>query len=215
MIKVVTLRCPGCGNTYSFNIGADSRFATWHDVAANITDKKEYAKLLEAYSKIADQKTKPEMVEFGQNYAESLYNIRYDLCGEDTVGLLDFETDEEAEKYFGDKAKESITASGEKWEALGKREGVIAFQAMYMCPKTRNLKQGVHLSMRWLDGNKEKTYVCRNFCDDCSAGMTLVNDGNIGILHSDCRTTARCEKCKEQLVIDKVSFKIPMPEQSE
>lgn len=122
MIKVVTLRCPGCGNTYSFNIGADSRFATWHDVAANITDKKEYAKLLEAYSKIADQKTKPEMVEFGQNYAESLYNIRYDLCGEDTVGLLDFETDEEAEKYFGDKAKESITASGEKWEALGKRE---------------------------------------------------------------------------------------------
>lgn len=210
MIKVVTLRCPECGNTYSFNVGADSKFATWHDVAASLNDKKEYGKLLEAYSKIIDSKSKAEMNDFSQNRAESLYNIRYDLCGEESVKLLDVENDEQVAAYFNDGAKNSIVASSEKWEAVAKKEGVIAFQAMYLCPKTHNVKQGIHLSMHWLDGNKAKTYTYRNNCGDCGNAMTLLDDGNVGFMHEDCPTVARCEKCKANLVVDKVSFRIPL-----
>ncbi len=212
MIKVVTLRCPACGNTVSFRVGADAKFATWHDVAAYIKNEKEYEKLLETYSKISGLKDELEMLEFGNNPVESFCNIRYDLLGEDSTKLLALEESDTEEAYFNEKAQESIAAGAQKWESDVKADGVLAFEGMYLCPKTYHVKQGIHLSMHWHDGAKEKTYVCRNYCDECSAPLTLLDDGNIGFMHEDCPTVGRCEQCKTQLVVDKVSFKLPQKE---
>ena len=84
---------------------------------------------------------------------------------------------------------------------------------MYICPKSHHPKQGLHLSLHWKDdkGNM-KTFVARNSCDDCSAKLTLADDGNLGFMHEGCATVARCENCNGILAVDKVSFKIPTEE---
>ena len=208
MIKVITLRCPSCGHTVSINIGADSRYSTWHDVAAQVNDKKEYGKLLDEYMEIAEIKGEDEMELYGINPVEALNCVNYDVCGVDTVKLVDVEDDAELTVLNSDASNESIKASMEKWRALAGKEGVLAFAAMYLCPKTRTPKQGIFLSMRYMDGKKERYYVYHNKCDDCSTNLVLVDDQHIGFMHDNLPTIALCEKCHKNLVVDKVSFKV-------
>ena len=212
MVKTVTLRCPECGNTYTFNVGAGEQLSSWHDVSVRITDKEEHNKLMEIFMKLSAQKSKAAMPEFSSNPAEVLNNVRYDLCGVEVRKLLDAEGESETEKYIGEKAKESIEASGEKWAAAMRKEGIVAFDAMYFCPKTQKIKQGMYLSVRWKE-NEEKTYIYSNKCDECSSAMILIDDENVGFMHEDCRTIGHCEKCSVPLTVEKVSFKLPQQEQ--
>lgn len=212
MVKTVILRCSACGKTYKYNVGAGTQFATWHDVAVRITDKKEYEKLLETYMKISNQRSKAEMLAFSENPAEVLNNICYDLCADESRKLLAEEGEGTDEKYFGEKAKETVAESRAKWEAVMQSEGIIAFEGMYLCPKTQHIRPGIHLSMRWRDDKKDKTYTYVNKCDECNAAMTLLDDQNVGFMHEGCPTVGRCE-CGKTLVIDSVSFKLPQQEQ--
>ena len=213
MLKVITLRCPGCGNTYDFNIGADSKLKNWYDALAKISDKKEVERLQDAYTKVIENKTKPAATEFSINAADALNNVQYALCGEETVKLVDEIPDETADAIFSEKVMESADASQAKWAESFKKDGITAFEAVYICPKSHHPKQGLHLSLHWKDdkGNM-KTFVARNSCDDCSAKLTLANDGNLGFMHEGCATVARCENCNGILAVDKVSFKIPTEE---
>ena len=208
MLKVVTLRCPSCGHTVSFNIGADSRHSTWHDVAAQIDDKKEYGKLLDEYMEIAEIMGEDEMELYGINPVEALNGINYSVCGVDTVKLFDVEDEEALTSLYSEATSGSIKASMEKWNLLAKKEGVIAFAAMYLCPKTRTPKQGVFLSMRYMDGKKERLHIYHNKCDDCSSNLVLVDDQNVGFMHDNLPTVAHCEKCHNSMVVEKVSFKV-------
>lgn len=209
MVKVVTLRCSECGNTYDFNIGAGRNLKNWNDAIGKITDKKELEKLKEAFDKATANKDASQTYSFSNNAAEALNNVNYSLCGEETISLVEEIPDEVAEAVFSEKVMESVDASQAKWAEVLKKEGVTAFGAIYLCPKSRNPKQGLHLSLRWKTDGGTKAYVARNVCPDCSSKMTLVNDGNSGFMHEGCTTVARCEKCNAPLVVDKVSFKIP------
>lgn len=209
MIKIVTLKCRKCGETFAYRVGADEKLSSWHDAAALVRDKKEYEKLLEAYAAISDARDKSAMSLFGINPAESLSNIRYDVCGEECTKLIETEN---PSAYFCEKATESIAPSAEKWAAAAKSEGIFAFEAMYMCPRTHHVRQGLHLSMRHKAGDKLKHYVCRNACDECGATMTLLDDGNVGFMHEDCPTVGRCSKCNGDLAVAEVSFKVPTKE---
>ena len=211
MVKVITLRCPECGNTYSFNVGAGAQLASWHDVSTRITDKKEHEKIMEIFVKLSAQKSKAAMLDFSSNPAEVLNNIRYDLCGVEVKKLLDAEGKIVEEKYIGEKVKESVEASGEKWVSAIQKEGIVAFDAMFFCPKTQKIKQGMYLSVRWKE-NEDKAYVYPNKCEECSSAMILIDDENIGFMHEDCRTIGHCEKCRVPLVVEKVSFKVPQQE---
>lgn len=138
-------------------------------------------------------------------------NIRYDLCGVEVKKLLDAEGKIVEEKYIGEKVKESVEASGEKWVSAIQKEGIVAFDAMFFCPKTQKIKQGMYLSVRWKE-NEDKAYVYPNKCEECSSAMILIDDENIGFMHEDCRTIGHCEKCRVPLVVEKVSFKVPQQE---
>lgn len=213
MLKVVTLRCPGCGKTYSFNVGADAGLSTWRDIAARIADKKEAEKLNELLVKLSEKRGKAAMGDFTRNAAEVLNNIDYAATKADTMLLIDSESPEAAVEFFNDKAKESIAASAEKWATVAQREGLLAFEAMYICPKSRKVKQGLHVSVRYKDDKGgDNAYVCANKCDDCSSELVLLDDGNAGFMHEDCPTIAHCSDCGGSLVIDKVSFKLPQKE---
>lgn len=213
MVKTVTLRCPDCGNTYTFNIGADASLAGWREILARMNNSKECAKLNDMYMKIAETRNKIEQFEFVQNPAEALNNIPYALCGEESLSLIDPEV-ADVSSFIGEKAQESIAASDEKWKAALQKSGILGFEAMYLCPKTRHPKQGIHVSVRYKDEKqKDVLYVYRNACGDCGTNMVLLNDENAGFMHVDCPTIARCEHCNKQLWIDKVSFKIAQNEQ--
>lgn len=209
MYKIVTLRCPKCGNKYSFNVGAGAHFASWRDIVARIEDKKESEKIIATFKELSAVKGKAAMNDFANNPAELLANIKYEDCGEETIKLLDREEGGNAE-FFDDKTKEGIAASAAKWNATNAREGIVAYEAMYICPKTRRIKQGIHLAIRWLDDKKrEKSYVYRNKCNECGAALTLIDDENLGFMHESFPTVGHCEKCDTHLVVEQVGFKPP------
>ena len=213
MQKVVTLRCSGCGATYDFKVGANEKLASWREIEGRITDKKEAEKLGGMLAKMAETRTKAAMKEVCRNAAEVLGNISYENSGEDTVPLLSEVTPEFTAVAFNEKVQEGVTSSAAKWKASSEREGLEAYEAIYLCPKSHRPKQGLHCVLRVRDSKGVRVaYVHKNACDDCSASLTLVNDGNLGFMHEDCATKARC-KCGGTLTVDKVSFKMPQKEQ--
>lgn len=212
MIKAITLRCAECGETYTFTVGAGAKLTNWHDVAARIADKKENDKLMEIIAKYASGKSKAALQEFTLNTADALDNICYNMCGVETKNLLMYAEGEDPDRYFCDITKEGIASSTEKWKTATQREGLLAFEAMYLCPKTQHVKQGLYVSIRWKEGAHDKLHVVPNKSDESSTPLVLLDDGNVGFMHENCPTIAHCEKCNSQLVVDKVSFKIPQPE---
>ena len=206
-MKVVTLRCSGCGATTEFTIGANAQYATLKDVLARIPNKKDADEIIKQYMKISERKSPAAMSVFSMNMVEGLENIAYDACGEETVGLFDAESEELAESYITEKQKEGFSASVKKWDEAFAKEGIVAFPALYLCPKTRRPMQGVYLAMHWLEDKKEKYYVYHNPCPECGTQLVLIDDRNVGFMHEDLKTIAHCDKCNGQLVVDRVVFK--------
>ena len=206
-MKVVTLRCPGCGATTEYVIGANAQYATLKDVLARIPNKKDADEIIKQYMKISERKSPAAMSVFAMNMAEGLENIAYDACGEETVGLFDPESEELAESYATEKQKEGASASVKKWDEAFTKEGIVAFPALYLCPKTRRPMQGTYLAMHWLEDKKEKYYVYHNPCPECGAQLVLIDDRNVGFMHEELKTIAHCDKCNAQLVVDRVVFK--------
>ncbi len=216
MKKTVTLRCPTCGNTYTFNVGAGSEMSCWREISALIPDKKEAEKLKEIYVKLSEKRSKAAISELTRNHADALGNVCYSDLGEDVVKLLSEEQAEEYAALLNDKAKESVASSVAKWQAALQKEGLTAFEAIYICPKSRKPKQGMHVSHRYKDDNRQdNVYVVKNKCDDCSAAPVLADDGGAGFMHEGCVTSAYCDKCSVPLVIDSVSFRIAQKENPE
>lgn len=75
MKKTVTLRCPTCGNTYTFNVGAGSEMSCWREISALIPDKKEAEKLKEIYVKLSEKRSKAAISELTRNHADALGNV--------------------------------------------------------------------------------------------------------------------------------------------
>lgn len=215
MIKIVTLRCSGCGATTNYVIGAGPGLTTLKDALARIPNKKDTDEIIKLYMKIGERRTPVAMNEFSSNPADALQNIAYDACSEETVGLFEPEADAAAQKFFTDKQKEGFTASVAKWDAAFAKEGIVAFHALYLCPKTRHPQQGLYLSMHWLEDKKEKYYQYHNGCTECGTQLVLVDDRNVGFMHEGLKTIARCNKCNAQLVVDGVSFKLPEKPQAQ
>ena len=215
MQKTVTLRCPTCGKQYTFNVGAGASLSGWREIVSLVSDKKEADKLNEIYVKLNEKRPKAFMSEFGRNAADALNNIIYEEVGESSTKILDEEKNENIDSLIGEKASDSIAASKEKWHAAVGREGVLAFEAIYMCPKSRKPKQGMHVSVRYKDDKgRPVLHVYRNKCDDCSNTLMLVDDMNAGFMHESAVTVLRCEDCAgAQLVVDSVSFKQPVKEE--
>ncbi|MCI8459706.1 MAG: hypothetical protein HFE46_08615 [Clostridia bacterium] len=215
MQKTVTLRCPSCGATHDFAVGAGPQLAEWQGVAERLPDKRETEKARDILKKAIEKRTKAAGKELLRNGAEVLGNVCYSVCGEESVLLTEESVPESNERIFGEKVRESIASSKEKWTAAAEREGILAFDAIYICPKSRKPKQGLHMSVRLKnDKGTETVYQYKNKCEECGSHMTLADDGNLGFMHEDMKTVARC-KCGAQLVIDKVSFKQPVKEQEE
>lgn len=216
MKKTVTLRCPTCGKTMTFNVGAGAEMGAWREISAMISDKKEAEKFKDIYLRLSEKRNKAAMSELTRNQADAFGNICYASLGENVVKLLDDEHAQENEACFNEKAKESIAASNAKWQAAVQKEGLIAFEAIYICPKSRKPKQGVHISLRYKD-DKQRDNVCvyRNSCDDCNASPILADDDNIGFMHEGCATMAYCDKCSVQLVVDTVSFRLPQKDNAD
>lgn len=213
MQKIVTLRCAGCGATYDFMVGANEKLASWREIEARIPEKKEAEKLGAMLAKMAETHTKVAMKEVCRNSAEVLNNISYENCGEDTTPLLREVPPELTAVAFNEKVNEGVVSSAAKWKAASEREGLEAYEAIYLCPKSHRPKQGLHCVLRARDNKGVRVvYAHKNACDDCSATLTLVNDGNLGFMHEECATAARC-KCGGALTVDKVSFKMPQKEQ--
>lgn len=214
MQKTVTLRCPSCGATHDFTVGAGPQLSAWREIAERIPDKKERENIAGLLAKMAEKRSKAAMKEVCRNAAEPLNNVRYEGLGEDAVPLLEELSPEQKERIFGEKVNESIASSKEKWAAAAEREGIVAFEAIYLCPKSRKPKQGLHFSLRVKDEKGVRTeYVYKNKCDDCASTLTLANDGDLGFMHEDCATVARCPGCGAPLAVDKVSFKLTAKEQ--
>lgn len=216
MKKTVVLRCPKCGNTHTFTVGAGAELGAWRDVYAVIPDKKEGDKITEILVKLSEKRNKAEMRELTRNQADALNNIYYDVLGEDSIKLFTEEHAAECAACINDKAKESIDSSREKWQAAARKEGLIAFEAIYFCPKTRTPKQGMHVSLRYKDDKqRDNVIVLRNKCDDCSSAPVLLDDCDAGFMHEGLPTAAYCKDCSVPLEVDSVSFKIPQKETPE
>lgn len=203
MSKKLTLRC-ACGNTYTYQIGATPRFATWQDAMAHIKDEKETDKLVDAYMRVSKLMTDDGLALFSMNPAEHLTNIYYKACGE-TVPLFDPEVLAPITAVLFDaKITEQIAASQRKWTEVLQREGIVAFEALYMQPKTRLLSAGIFLQMRWFEDKKERvcTYTNR---DSNGNALLLVDDGNVGFCYEGLPTTAKCT-CGNVLTVDSVVF---------
>lgn len=215
MQKEIALRCPSCGNTYTFNVGAGFNMSNWREVAALVPDKKEAEKINDLYVKLSEKRSKAAIKDLSRNCADALNNVCYETLGEDCVKLLNEEDSGFSPALIGEKAQETINSSKEKWQAASKKEGLTALQAIYICPKSRKPKQGLHITLRYKDEKgKDNVYTYCNRCNDCASNLTLADDGCIGLMHEDCVTSARCEKCSASLVVDKVSFKIPRKEET-
>lgn len=210
MQKVITLRCSECGNQHEFTIGAGANLAGWREIAERIPEKAEAEKLTAMLTKILEKRSKAAVKEFTRNAAEPLHNVAYAACGEEVRKLLTDLSPEEENKILGEKVRETIASSAEKWNAAVQKEGVLAFEAVYLCPKSSHPKQGLHVSVRYKDEKgAAKCYVYKNKCDECSSGLMLADDGNLGFMHEDCVTVARCEKCGGTYAVNSVSFKMP------
>lgn len=208
MVKVITLKCSGCGATTNYVIGAGPQLATLKDALARIPGKKDTDEIIKQYMKISERKSQAAMNEFSSNPAEVLENIAYDACSEEKVGLFEPESDAVAQKFFTEKQKEGFHASVAKWDAAFAKEGIVAFQALYLCPKTRHPQQGLYLSMHWTEDKKERHYHYRNLCLECGTPLVLIDDRNAGFMHEDLKTIARCSKCNAPLVVERVSFRV-------
>lgn len=206
-IKVITLRCSGCGETTNYIVGAGAQYATLKDILVRIPNKKDADEILKQYMKIGEHKSQLEMNMFAMNAAESLQNIAYDACSEETVSLFEPESEATAQGYVTEKQKEGVAASVKKWDDAFAKEGVVSFQALYLCPKTRHPQQGLFFAMHWTEDKKEKYHVYHNACQECGTPLVLVDDHNTGFMHEDLKTVARCDQCNSPLVIDRVSFK--------
>ncbi len=75
MIKVVTLKCSGCGSTTNFVIGAGPQLTTLKDALARIPNKKDTDEIIKQYMKISDRRTPRAMNEFSSNPSDALQNI--------------------------------------------------------------------------------------------------------------------------------------------
>ncbi len=212
MIKTVSFKCAGCGAVHTFTIGAGQSLTTLKDALTRIPGKKDTDEILKYYMKISERKTALQMNEFASNPADALENIAYDVCSEETVGMFGPEEEEAAKAYFTDKHKEAFAASIKKWDAAFAKMGIVAFTAIYMCPKTRHPQQGLYLSMHWAEDKKEKYYRYRNICNECGTPLVLVDDRNVGFMHEGLDTILRCNKCNGTLSVARVDFRIaPQP----
>lgn len=215
MQKVITLRCAACGETHEFRVGAGPQLATWREIAERLPEK-EAEKVNGLLTKLSEKRSKAGMKEACRNAAEVLCNVHYDGCGEEVKPLLGEIAPEDSERIYSEKVCEGAASSDEKWADALQREGVLAFEAVYLCPKTRRPKQGVHVSLRIKDEKgTQLAYVYKNGCDDCGSALTLADDGNIGFMHIGCETVANCPKCGKPLTVDGVNFKLPQAEQTE
>ncbi|MDE6398418.1 MAG: hypothetical protein K2L51_03765, partial [Clostridiales bacterium] len=85
MQKTVTLRCPSCGSTHDFTVGAGAQLAAWREIAERIPDKKERETIAGILAKLAEKRSKAAMKEVCRNAAEVLNNVRYEGLGEDVL----------------------------------------------------------------------------------------------------------------------------------
>ena len=85
MQKTVTLRCPSCGATHDFAVGAGSQLAEWQGVAERLPDKRETEKARDILKKAIETRTKAAGKELLRNGAEVLGNVCYSVCGEESV----------------------------------------------------------------------------------------------------------------------------------
>lgn len=204
--KVLTFKCAECGDITQYQVGATSMLATWQDAMAMVSDEKETDKLVEAYMKVSHYKGEAAMTGFAMNPAEFLTNINYEALGVDLEPLFDEQARKASEPVFNAKVQAQIADSHMKWLDALSRDGIVAFKALYICPKTRRLKQGLYLRMRWQEDKKERIVSYTNKCDECGSPLVLADDCNMGFCYEGQPTTAKCGRCGGTLLGDHTTF---------
>ncbi len=206
MSKILTFICAECGEVYRFHVGAGPHMATWKEAVALIDNKKETDKLLEAYVKASEMRDSRSMETFSTNYAVTLTNVNYAVADPQCEKLFEDSALESSAPVFNDVVKAQIAESHARWSTIIKRDGIVAFNAIYMCPKTRHLKQGYYLRMKWTEDKKERVLEHQNKCEDCGTTLKLVDDCNMGFSFEWQPTTAKCSKCNGTLIAEHTLF---------
>ena len=205
MQKTITLLCAECGEKATYKIGADKSMATLNDIAAFMEESKERNKLLEWMVKTANTQPDERLPALFGNQVETLCNVNYQALGA-KVRLMDPSTDADAavQRYKTSDAIEKVNISKAKWLEALKRDGIVAFYAMFYCKKCKKLENRVYLRIH-VSGTKEYLYVYPHKCDTCKNDLELVDEDNIGFIHTGLPTTVPC-KCGKPLIVDSVNF---------
>lgn len=215
MQKIVTLQCADCGEKLTFKVGADRDMATVNDAVALLPESKERDKILEWMVKLANSEYEEKLVSLYGNLAEPMCSINYEALGA-KIKLMDKAADNDAavRRYKTSEAFEKLNMSKIKWLELMKRDGVVAFHAIFYCKKCKTLHNRIYLRVHSGGMVKEYVNVYPNRCDVCKNDLELVDDDNMGFIYAGLPTTVACSKCGKPYTVESVNFAVKPPEKN-
>ncbi len=205
MNKIVVLKCTKCGKEFPFEIGTRD-LGTLQDAIDRLPER-DADKLLEAVNRMLMNKSEAQRTAFMMNNVDSFSMINYDAIGT-AINLFDAETIKDLYSKYTQPQIDKLNHSMALWEDATRREGFIAFDAIYFCRKCKKLVQGTYLKVRSVEDRRERVYLYAPKCKSCNNELQLVNDANMGYMFEGITSRSNCPACGgAKLVVSDIRFK--------